>query len=143
MHVKLWSLALEVWNFACIFFLPFENFFVSCPRKFLANGRNPRPNIAAAPAYHHGHEVKMVPNCKKMLPEQKNHLSFEFIILELFDCFTSLRVAGCLSAALKRQPNEAGNKYSELIHILSLQKKYHQYMYLQKWSYESNSKISC
>ena len=54
---------------------------------------------------------------------RKSTLSFELIILELFDCFTSLRVAGCLSAALKRQPNEAGNKYSELYTYFKLVKK--------------------
>ena len=64
---KLRSLTLEGWNFACDFFLPFQNFFVSCLRKLLANWRNPRPHIAAAPAYYRGHEIKMVPNCKKMI----------------------------------------------------------------------------
>ena len=62
---------------------------------------------------------------------RKSTLSFELIILELFDCFTSLRVAGCLSAALKRQPNEAGNKYSELYTYFKLAKKISP-IYLQK-----------
>ena len=44
---------------------------------------------------------------------RKSTLSFELTFLELFDGFTSQRVAGCLYAALKRQINETGNKYRE------------------------------
>ena len=55
---------------------------------------------------------------------KKSTLSFELIILELFGVFTSQRVAGCLSAALKWQPNEAVNKYRESYSYLKLTKKY-------------------
>ena len=53
-------------------------------------------------------------------------LSFDLTILELFDGFTSLRVAGCLSAALKGSQMKGAINIVNYIHILSLQKKYHQ-----------------
>ena len=42
--------------------------------KLLANWRNPRPYVAAAPADHRRHEIKMVQNLKEMLLEQENLL---------------------------------------------------------------------
>ena len=98
----------------CGLLLPFKNF-CFYPRKLLTNWRNPSPHIAVAPADHGGHEIK---NCFKLkinvIWTRKLTLSFELTILELFDGFTSLRVASCLSTAHKRLPNEMGNKYCKL-----------------------------
>ena len=123
MCVKLWSLMLEGWNFECGFFLSFQNLF------FLLSAEIARKLAESASAYH-GRARRSPQTWNKNGSKLKKNVTwtrkstFELIILEHFDCFTSLRVAGCLSAALKRQPNEAGNKYSELYTYFKLNVNY-------------------